>query len=236
MAAWKRIVMMAAVLLGAAGAAHAAEPTHVAYEGQLLDSHRKPLSGIYPLTFSLYRSEKSSRPAWSESHYVAVEDGSYVVQLGDTRPIPSTLHLDRLYISVAVTGGSELVREKLATAAEEPRVEAKDPEPGTPAPPRDKKPGSGDSYAEIAGFAYEADRAHNSDAVGGLTATEIRKIIKESKSNVEVGGRTRNSEPAGGTGGQPYTLRCPKGYVVTGITGGAAAFVDSIAIICSPLE
>ena len=87
-----------------------------------------------------------------------------------------------------------------------------------------------------AGFAYEADRAHNTDAVGGLTATEILKMVKESKTEVTIGGRSRNSETAGGTGGQPYTLRCPKGYVVTGITGGAAAFVDSVSIICSPLE
>jgi hypothetical protein len=230
--------MMAGVLVGVAGASHAAPPALVAYEGQLLDAHRKPLSGIYPLTFSLYRSEKSTRPAWSEAHFVAVQDGKYAVHLGDTRPIPPTLHLERLYISVGVTGGAELVREKLAVG---PASAAPDVAPAVapdldPAAASGKARAAGDSYAEIAGFAYEADRAHTADAVGGLTAAELRKMVKESKSEITIGTRTRNSEAAGGTGGQPYTLRCPKGYVVTGIQGGAAAFVDSISIICSPLE
>lgn len=238
MARWVQIVMMAWVLVGTAGASLAAPPALVAYEGQLLDAHRKPLSGVYPLTFSLYRSEKSTRPAWSEAHFVAVEDGKYAVHLGDTRPIPPTLHLERLYISVGVTGGAELVREKLAVdaagAPEAAPAVAPDVEPA--ASPDKKVRAAGDSYAEIAGFAYEADRAHAADAVGGITAAELRKMVKESKSEITIGTRTRNSESAGGTGGQPYTLRCPKGYVVTGIQGGAAAFVDSISIICSPLE
>ena len=233
----RSMVMAWLLLVGAVGVANAEGPALVAYGGQLQDAHKRPLSGIYPLTFSFYRSEKSTRPAWSESHFVAVEDGKYLVQLGDTRPIPTTLKLDRLYISVAVTGGAELVRERLsadeATAEATPPVT---PDAIAPTSPDKKVRAQGDSYAEIAGFAYEADRAHTADVVGGLSATDIRTLVKESKSAVTVGGRTRNSEVAGGTGGQPFALKCPKGYIVTGIQGNAAAFVDSISIICSPLE
>ena len=53
---------------------------------------------------------------------------------------------------------------------------------------------------------------------------------------VKIGAAKRYSEQVGGTGGNPYTLQCPPGHVVTGIKGGAAAYLDSISLICSPLE
>ncbi len=219
-------------LIGLGSAALAADPATVVYEGKLEDARRRPLSGVYPLTFSLYRTDKSTRAAWSESHYVAVDDGVYSVQLGDQRPIPKGLKLKQAFLGVAVTDGQEILRERLrpdTRPLDEPVAEAA-PAPGAH---NDRR---SDSYAEIAGFAYEADRAKSADSVGGVTADELKRIASRGASKVTIGGNKRYSNSAGGQGGQPYTLKCPKGYVVTGIRGGAAAYVDSLTLICSPLE
>lgn len=240
MATGIRTAVLVGWLLGAAaGPAWAEQPARVAYEGQLEDAKKQPLSGIFPLTFNLYRSEKSTRPAWSEAHFVAVQNGRYAVELGDHKPIPANLPLDRLYLGVALSGGAEILRERLAApeAVAPPAAAPSAVAPAQPAaaPAEPGRPG-GESYAEIAGFAYEADRAKSADSIGGLSAKDIRTLVKEGKPEIVLGTKTRTSNVAGGTGGQPYDLRCPKGYVVTGISGGAAAFVDSVSIICSPLE
>ena len=38
----------------------------------------------------------------------------------------------------------------------------------------------------------------------------------------------------GGTGGGASSLQCPQGYLVTGLTGTADSYVDSLSIVCTP--
>jgi hypothetical protein len=46
----------------------------------------------------------------------------------------------------------------------------------------------------------------------------------------------RVMESIGGQGGGPYDVRCPPGFVVTGIEGAAGRVIDSIRIVCSPMQ
>jgi len=251
-----RFFMVFATLVTLLGAtvpdALAADPTsRVVYGGRLEDAQGRPVGGIYPLTFSFYRTEKGGRAMWSEAHFVAVDNGLYGVELGREKPFPRTLDLTRAFISVSVNG-KEIVRDRFApeaAAAPEPAAPAQpkaEPavapaaDPAIGAPPQAAK----GTYADLAGFAYEAEKAKTADSVGGLTAVDLRNLIKQSTAaetpketqKVRIGEAQRFTEQVGGLGGQPFTLQCPPGHVVTGIRGQAAGYVDQIALICSPLE
>jgi hypothetical protein len=68
-----------AVLETAAGA-----PTVVTYQGYLTDAGSSPLDGQVNLLFSIYDSDSSGSPLWSEEHgAVEVTNGYFTVLLGD---------------------------------------------------------------------------------------------------------------------------------------------------------
>ncbi len=218
----------------------------VVYGGRLVDAEGRPISGIYPLTFQLYAGAKARSAAWKESLHVAVDNGVYAVELGLTRPLPKRFDIDKAEIGVTLTGKTRaLVREALA-----PRVTLPPPNRAGPVivtlevPTVGARPGkNGQSYADLAGMAYESERAKVAERVGGLGEAEIRELARTAAPSApaaggkaRVGADKRTSERAGGAEGRPYNLSCPAGYVVTGITGGAGALVDSISLVCSPLE
>jgi len=229
-------LMGLAALTLASPEVRAEEPVRVSYDGQLEDSSRRPVSGIFPLTFNLYRSQKSTRPAWSENHFVAVESGRYRVTLGDKRNIPDNLKLEHAYLGVSIVDGPEILRERLRVDTGEDAPAAADAAPGALAPSATGGRGEAASYAEIAGFAYEAERAKAADAVGRFGERELQQLAEGARRTVTVSTRQQVTGQAGGQGGQPYTLTCPRGYVAIGIQGTAAMFVDSLSVICSPLE
>jgi len=213
----------------------------VVYGGRLQDAQGRPIAGIYPLTFNFYKGEKGGKATWSEAHYVAVDNGVYAVQLGGVKPFPKGMQLDKVWLGVQLSGGKEILREKFAATDAAPAPQAGTaPQPSNPqtvvgAPPAK----STQSYAELAGYAYEAKKAETADSIGGMTGDQIKELAKAGAANsnkVKIGVAKRYTEQVGGTGGQPYTLQCPPGHVVTGIKGGAAAYLDSLTLICSPLE
>ena len=112
-----------------------------------------------------------------------------------------------------------------------------------------------DSRADVAERAAEAERARvaeNAEMLDGMTLDELdEKIdgvvdqlnehIADPDPHPATGatvGETRRSadDEAGGTGGTSYEITCPEGYVATGIQGGAGRVVDSITVLCSPLD
>src|SRR5690606_4691863 len=120
-------LLAAAPAIGSVSAqAPSAVGAAIAYEGKLQDSKRRPIGGVFPLTFSLYRSPQGGKAVWSESHFVAVDSGKYLVDLGYKRPIPPALPLGELYLAVSITGGEEILRE---------RIDAKTIRSGSEAPP-----------------------------------------------------------------------------------------------------
>lgn len=222
----------------------------IVYEGRLKDGDKKPLGGVYPLTFSMYKLRKGGRPEWSETHFVAVDDGKYVLELGHKRPIPDDVRLDRIYMGVGVTGGAEILRTRLnpksirrAQPAAETPAKAGDP-PVTPpvrvakSAPKTTTTDKGVTvdYAEMAGRAIEAEHAKTADKIGDLDADALEQKLKDAVGGVKVSSKKSYSTSAGGEGGSSYELSCPKGTVVTGIRGGGGKYIDSIQLICSPLE
>ncbi|MGM0577846.1 MAG: hypothetical protein ACQEXJ_19120 [Myxococcota bacterium] len=223
-----------AAVLGA-GTAWAAEGGRVVvYEGQLQDADRKPIGGVFPLSFSLHESPRGGRSAWTESHFVAVDSGEYAVELGKKRPIPPDLDMDRAYLAVSITGGAEIVREQV-DADSVKRTGAAPSADGKPSEAGEGKGGMAD-YADTAGLAYEAEHAKAADKIGTLSEEALLEKLKEAAGGGNIGSNRRYTGSAGGEGGVAYELNCPEGHVVTGVRGGSGIYLDSIQLICQPLE
>lgn len=227
-------------------AAHADDPgRRVIYAGRLEDSQGRPVGGVFPLTFAFHRTEKGGRAAWTEAHFVAIDNGVYAVELGRLKSLPKNLDLSKAWISVAITGGKEVVRDRFAGDV----IEAPAAAPVIPvAPPPGPsvgvapQPAKG-TYADLAGFAYEAEKAKAADTIGGMTANDLRNLAKQAQAattaappKAKIGQASRFTDAAGGPGGAEFTLQCPPGHVATGIRGRGAVMIDQISVICSPLE
>lgn len=244
-----RLILSAMMLVFVAGDAAAAPPATspvVVYGGRLVDSNGRPVTGVFPLTFNIYGDAKAKRPAWSDSAFVAVDNGIYAVELGRAKALPKKLDLNKVEIGVALSGQKkEILREALgggaAVVPNAPVVLESAPVVSAGVKP---SAGSQQTYADLAGYAYEAERARVADRIGGLSETDLRELAKSaasqtppaSASKVKIGAEKRFTESAGGTDGRPYSISCPPGFVVTGIKGGAGALIDSVSLICSPLD
>jgi hypothetical protein len=253
-----RLAALLASLIGAAGlpaAGGAAPPPGqpiasgkriLRHEGRLEDGKNRPLGGIYALTFGIHAGPKGATPHWSESHFVAVDSGHYEVELGHQRAFATDRPLAGAYLSVGVTGGAELVREQVqagAVVTVEVAAAARIGTAATPTqpagPPQPAAPPSGRAvvdYAETAGLALVAETAKRADKLGKLSEADIRELAAKTAPKVEVGRNVQESAKAGGPGGQPFDLSCPKGYVAIGVRGNSAAYVSSLQVICAKLE
>ncbi len=237
-------LLIAGLQLASPQAAFANDPTRVVYSGSLQNAKGRPIGGVYPLTFSFYKAEKGGRAVWSESQFVAVDNGVYAVELGRKKPLPKGLDAAQTWLGVSITGGSEILREPLSDAAEvvgaAPAKPPSDPTVGAP-----PQPAKG-TYADTAGFAQEAERAKRADtadSIGGMTAADLKALVTKTTqgaasggSKAKVGTVLRYTDTAGGGGGQEFTLQCPPGHVATGIRGRGAMMIDQISVICAPLE
>ena len=214
----------------------------VIYQGLLQDKDGDPVSGVFPFQFHLYRSGMSALPLWSETHYVSVIDGTYQVPLGSTEPLAHRLLSGQRWIGVELLGEGEILRDQILIR-----------------PPESSQSGralaQALSHADSSDFALEAQRARVADnalALDGMTAQEIENLANlalqrlgehiadphahSATARYRIGSDRRTMDSVGGRGGSPYDVRCPPGHVVTGIEGGAGRLVDSLSIICSPLE
>jgi hypothetical protein len=252
----KRTLVGGAVLLALlAGVALGAE-LRVDYGGELIDGSARPLSGVFALRFKLYQSAGANDALWEEHHYVAVVDGEYEVALGSENPLAPELVDRELYVSVEFMD-EELLREPLvlrrAAAAGQPL-----PLEGIITDPDGNL--TQVTFAQLAERAVVADtaeRAHDCERLGGLTAAELdrydelsrrlaeleERMNRESRDpretrggGAQVGSSTTVLQRIGGDGGQRYTRMCPAGYVLVGARGGAAQLVDSIEFVCAPIE
>lgn len=236
------LFVAAAVLLGATGGALAKDGPKrrvLVYSGRLLDEQGGPIGGVFPLTFALYTKARGGKSVWSESHFIAVDNGRYVVDLGRGQLIPRSVGLDQLYVGVRITGGPELVRERFVPEGDSPEEVIRSKSAAHEANPGGKAQGGAVDYAEKAGFAYVAEKADNSVRIDGLTLDQLKKALGgggEGGGKPALGTNTFNAPSAGGEGGTPFNQLCPEGYVVTGLRGGSGLYIDRLAIICSPLE
>jgi hypothetical protein len=209
------------------------------YSGKLLDERAGPIGGVFPLTFAFYTKSRGGTPVWQEQHFVGVDNGLYLIELGRKKAIPGSVSLDNLYVGVRITGGPELVRERFVPESSNEEVIH---EQGAK-PPTTQQQGGTVDYAEKAGFAYSAESAQDAKRLDGLTLDQIKKSIGSEGGGggggggaVTIGTNTFNAPTAGGDGGTPFQQLCPEGYVVTGLRGASGLYLDRIGIICSPLE
>jgi len=235
------LVLMACVGAMVFSAPAMAKSATLVYEGKIEDSKRKAVSGVFPLSFSLHRSTRGGKSVWTESHFVAVDDGKYVVELGSRRAIPEKLKIEKLFLAVSLTGGAEIVREKVQPQSV--RRDAKEALPATaqaptqvPVKARQQGNKTVVDYAESAGLAFEAEHAKVADRVGRMTESELLEKIRSGGGKAKIGTSKRYTSSAGGEGGISYELKCPKGHVVTGMRGGSGIYIDRVQLICSPLE
>jgi len=210
----------------------------VRYTGVLQDENQSAIGGIYRIKFSLFKTQSTRRAQWSETHWVVVDNGRYDVVLGQNKKIPKRMDLDNAFIGVSLDGVGEIVREKLTVELEPPTMRGEnEPLLTTPAPrggtARKAKTESHVEYAEKAGFAFEAERATNADKINNLTVKELEAKLNKPP---RIGSSVKHTGKAGGKGGYGFEYSCPKGYVVTGMKGSDGKFIDSLQLICSPLE
>ena len=224
----------------------AADNIVVIYRGTLESDSGTLVSGVFPLTFKLYRGSMSADPIWSERHFVSVVDGRYQLALGHKSALREHLLHGERWLGITVDDENEILRDRITVE----RPDGDDQQAG------DRPSGSRITHADVAERATEAERARvaeNALALDGMTAQEIEDkadlamkrlgehiadpSAHQAVTGPTVGGTYRvMDESAGGSGGTPYDIRCPENHVVTGIEGGAGRVVDRVTVICSPLE
>lgn len=224
------------------------------YEGELIDDQARPLAGIFALTFKLYPEQEAEEAVWEEHHFLAVVEGGYTVRLGENTLLNPEWSGREMYVAVEFMG-QEIVREA-QSLTHSPIVEI------TPQDPLEQLHQllAGRvievTFAHLADHALtalQAEHAADADRLGGRTAAEIDRyddlveMLAEHQIDPNAhGGAARTTrttgdatmvlQRAGGEGGIPYTRMCPRGYVVVGIQGAAGGFIDSIQLVCAPLE
>src|SRR5512136_226539 len=87
--------LIVAVLFLVAMSAHAAAPRKINYQGYLTNPAGAPLTGTYPMVFSLCDAATAGNCPWSESQSVSIDKGIFNVSLGAVTPL--TLPFDIPY-------------------------------------------------------------------------------------------------------------------------------------------
>ncbi len=231
-------VALAALLLVGTPARAQGYAVGVVYEGELIDGALAPLSGVFPLRFSLYEARIADEPVWTELRWLAVAEGRYRVTLGRETAIPASLDGQTLWLGVATRDGAEIVRQPFTVRHE--RVDGGDREPTVRRM----------TFADLTAVALRAERAtraQDCDRIEGRSYAQIDRYdsvlrrLRELEDEVRPGGSRIGSETtvlprAGGAGGQRYEVACPPGFAATGARGGHAALVDSVQLVCTRLE
>ncbi len=199
-----------------------AAPKTLVYTGSLTDEDGGPVGGIYWFRFSLHRSRSEKKMLWSEEMYVAIDRGTYQVELGKERPIPQALELTGLFLSVHIDG-VEIHRQQVEDAMVS----------GGSSPGSDVLAGTGDG-CESCLKAVLAERAENCDRVGGMSARQL--VAQVAKKQIQVGTSAHFTSTVGAGEGTPFRLTCPPGFVATGIKGKAGDSIANLQLVCSPLE
>jgi len=233
---WTALLTLAMIFATTPSIARGEKSPRVPYNGHLQNENMGPIAGIYPIKFSLYKTRKGRRAVWSENTWVAVENGRYSVEIGGQKKLPRKLKLERLFLGVEIAGVGEILRERLIpreSAFSETQPTGPEVVASPAREPTSSNPTPQGSAVDVAMLAYEAEYAKNSAKLNNMDVEELKKYVYVP---VKLGTNTRNTGAAGGSGGYEFNESCPRGYVVTGMRGAAGKYLDSLSLICSPLE
>lgn len=229
--------------------AEEAPPSTFSYRGEMVDGSLTPISGVFSLTFSLREGRDAARSLWTETHWVGVVEGMYELDLGTLEPIPDELFGRDLTIVVQMGEDAELTRHALQPQRRAARTDARIPDIEQIV------------FADLAERALSAERARVADdcrTLDGRTIAELelpaeaqRRIqeiqqqirdLRGSVSAASSGGSSRVGTPTqtlpriGGAGGRAYDRACPPNHVVVGARGRMGDLIDSIELVCAPLQ
>jgi hypothetical protein len=116
---WLILLFASAILLACAIGLHSNDRAQAAapqeagiilpYTGRLTDTRGLPVSdGVYDFTFALYDAAAGGAPTWSETQTgVAVQAGSFSVQLGSATLMPASARDGQKWLGVSVRGAGE---------------------------------------------------------------------------------------------------------------------------------
>lgn len=199
--------------------AFAASARTLVFTGQLSDEKGAPVAGIFWFRFGLHRGRSDKKVLWSEELYVAVDKGTYRLELGRERPLPQAVDLTTLFVSAAVDGV-----EVQRVSVDASMVAGTDPV------------GAGEASAGVPACeaCKTADMAADCQKVGGMSPNQLMEAV--ARRQVGIGTTSHFTSPVGSGDGTPFRLTCPPGYVVTGVKGKADDRISNLQLICSPLE
>lgn len=118
----KRVVFAAAAAvaawLGASGPVQAQmAPAVLPLQGFLTDGAGTPIDGDISLRINLYDSEVATTDIFTETQTVMVDEGHFVVYVGDVTTLDLAIFRDNseVWVGLAIDGGTELPRFQLGT-------------------------------------------------------------------------------------------------------------------------
>jgi len=111
------VLMVAVVVLGAAGSGIAQIPQTISYQGVLTDGAGTPVSdGSYGIMFNIYTVASGGSDIWSEIKTVQVTGGIFSVVLGDQSPLVIAFD-EQYWLGISVDGGNQLTPRRPFTAS-----------------------------------------------------------------------------------------------------------------------
>jgi hypothetical protein len=165
------------------------------------------------LRFSLHNNASAPEDLWSEDLPVAVESGAYTVTLGNGKPLPVGVDLATLYLQVSLDGVQvQRVPVDMAWIPEYPQ---------------------GGNAGGICKLCENAENSVNAQRLDGLSVKQLKRVVGM---GIRPASTVRLSSSVGGGAGAAFKLECPPGHVVTGVQGMADNGINSLAVICRPLE
>ncbi len=211
----------------------------VPFTGEFVDAESRPVSGVFDVTLRLV-DDASGRPVWSEERWVSAVDGAYRVMLGEMNAIPAELAGRTMTLSVEVAGAGEVSRAPITVRPVEPTPSRAEVLAGLEITWAD--------LAERAVLAHDARTADDCSTLEGRSLAQIdrydellaeivrvREQVAQAR-GTRLGNQSVTLERIGGAGGSPFARTCPPGHVVVGIRGAAGALIDSLELVCAPLQ
>ncbi|HBQ38782.1 MAG TPA: hypothetical protein DD714_07325, partial [Candidatus Omnitrophica bacterium] len=101
--------------------AYAEVPQYISYQGKLMDATGdKAVTGSITMTFRLYDASTGGTELWKEEHSISLAEadkGLFNVVLGSVTALSSTDFNTPMWLSVQVTGDSEMTPRQRLTAS-----------------------------------------------------------------------------------------------------------------------
>ncbi len=116
-------VVLATMLPVAFSPAHAAAPRKINYQGYLTNPAGAPLTGTFPMVFSLCDAATAGTCPWSETQSVAIDKGIFNVSLGTVTPLTLTFDIP-YYLDIQVNGEQMSARQPLTSVGYAFRAES----------------------------------------------------------------------------------------------------------------